>query len=125
MRKITKNMNRSVKPRYQHKFLALAPLHLKQKFVKSHLSKELKLKLKKRNIIVRKGDEVKIMRGQFKGKIGKVNKVLIKRTRVYVEGIENIKKDGSKALYPIHPSKVMITKLGNDDKKRKKSIERK
>lgn len=125
MEKIKKSMNRSVKPKRQHKFAKLAPLHIKQKFMRSHLSKELRQKLKKRNIQVRKGDEVKVMRGQFRGKTGKVNKVMLKRVRVFVEGAENIKRDGAKAFYPLHPSNLMITKIESDDKKRKKAMERK
>ncbi|MBU2406429.1 MAG: 60S ribosomal protein L26, partial [Nanoarchaeota archaeon] len=39
--------------------------------------------------------------------------------------IENIRKDGTKAFYPIHPSNLMITELFLEDKKRKDALERK
>ncbi len=125
MEKIKRSMNNSVKPRRQRKLVKLAPLHIKQKFMRSHLSKELRQKIKKRNLQVKKGDEVKVMRGQFKGKTGKVSKVQLKRIKVFVEGMDNIKKDGSKAPYPIHPSNLLITKLETEDKQRKKTMERK
>lgn len=122
---IRKTLTRSVKPKKQRLLVFTAPLHIKQKFMRSPLSKELQKKYKKRNALLRKGDEVKVMRGTFKGKTGNVSEVMLKKTRVIVEGIENIKTDGAKAHYPMHPSKLMITKLGTEDKTRKKIMERK
>ena len=84
----------------------------------SHLSKELRQKLKRRSLRVRKGDKAAVMRGQFKGKSGAVERVDTKRARVFIQGIDFTKKDGSKALYPVHPSKVMITELEGKDKRR-------
>lgn len=72
---------------------------------------------------MRKGDLVKIMRGQFKKLTGKIAKVDLKKIRVYVEGIELIKKDGSKVPYPLHPSNILIQDLVLDDKERKALIE--
>ncbi len=115
----------SKKPSKQRKLVLRAPLHLRQKFARCRLSKDLQTKYKKRNLQVHKGDEVKIMRGQFKGKTGKVAQVLLKRTKLIIEGAENIKTDGAKSPYPIHPSNVMITKIESSDKKRKKAMERK
>ena len=74
---------------------------------------------------LRKGDKVKVMRGQFKKKEGKVEQVNLKKTLIYVEGIEITKKDGTKTRYPIHPSNLMVTELNIDDKMRQKSLERK
>ena len=113
--------NRSIQPRKQRKLAYAAPLHIRQKFMSCNLSKELRAKIKKRNLQLRKGDEVKVMRGQFRGKTGTVNKVLLQKTRAHVEGVENLKKDGSKAPYPIHPSNLMIIKLIVEDKKRIKA----
>ena len=90
----------------------------------AHLSKDLRKKYDKRSINLRKGDNVKIMRGQFKNKQGKVERVNLKKTLVYVNGIEVTKKDGTKALFPIHPSNLMITELNLDDKIRQKKAER-
>ncbi|MEA3378721.1 MAG: 50S ribosomal protein L24 [Nanoarchaeota archaeon] len=116
----SKSWNRSVQPRKQRKYGYNAPLHLFRKMnLKSPLSKELKEKYGKRNIIIRTGDKVKISRGQFKGKKGKVNKVISKDGKVYVEGIENIKMDGTKTFYPLKASKLMIIELNTEDKKRK------
>ena len=37
---------------------------------------------------------------------------------MYITGVEMIKKDGTKAFYPIHPSNLVVTELNLDDKKR-------
>ena len=109
--------------RKQRKYQANAPLHIKGKFLGSHLSKELRKKYAKRAVRVRKGDKVKIMIGQFRGKIGKISRINLKKTRINVEGIEIIKKDGSKVAYPLHPSNVMIVELNTDDKLRMKRLD--
>nr|AJS12386.1 50S ribosomal protein L24P [uncultured archaeon] len=90
----------------------------------AHLSEELIKKYKRRNISVKKGDKIIIMRGQFKGKLGLINKVNLRKLRIYVDGAEIAKKDGTKSFYPIHPSNVLIKELNLEDKERKKSVER-
>ena len=90
-----------------------------EKFLSTHLSKELIKKYKTRNIPIRKNDKVKIMRGQFKGKTGKIIKVLTKKSKVHIENIKNIKNDGTKTYYPIYASNLMIIELDLTDKKRK------
>ena len=63
---------KSKQPRKQRKYRYNAPLHIRQKFVGAHLSRELRKKYGKRSASLRKGDNVKIMRGQFRNKSGKV-----------------------------------------------------
>ena len=65
------------------------------------------------------------MKGQFKGKVGEVERVDMKNIKIIIQGIENIKKDGTKVNYPVDPSNLMITELKLDDKKRKASLMRK
>ena len=115
----------SKKPGKQRKYRAKAPLHVKQNFVHAHLSKDLRKKHGKRNANVRKGDKVKILRGQFRKHEGKVERVDLKKTRVYVSGVELAKRDGTKRQLALHPSNLMITELNMDDKLRQKSLERK
>lgn len=110
----------SIQPRKQRKYRHAAPLHVKRKFFHVHLAKELRKKLGKRQLPLRKEDKVKILVGDFKGKEGKVMEVLTRRDKVYIEGIERTKKDGSKAMIPITPSNLMITALGKEDKRIKK-----
>ncbi len=114
----------SKQPRKKRKELANKPLHKRRKEMSVHLSKELREKYGKRNIPVRTGDKVKVMRGTFKGKEGKVVEVDLKRYRVKVEGIVRKKADGTEVLVPIHPSNLMITELNLEDERRKAVLER-
>ncbi len=119
MKKFSKSWISSKKPSKQRKYRLNAPLNIKRKFLSVHLSKELILKYKTRNVTIKKNDKVKILRGQFKGKIGKIIKVITKKAKVFVEGIENNKRDGTKTYYPLEPSNLMITELDLTDKRRK------
>ena len=118
-KKFSKSWKASKKPRKQRKYRANAPLNIKRKFLSSHLSKELIKKYSTRNIPVRKEDKVKIVRGQFKGKTGKIVKVITKKSKVYIENIQHLKNDGTKTYYPIDPSNLIILELNLTDKKRK------
>ncbi len=96
-----------------------------KKVLSSSLSTELRKKYNKRNIPIRKGDTIKVMRGQFKGKTGKVEQVLPQHRRINITGVAIIKKDGTKIPYLLHPSKVRILELNLDDKKRVATLQRK
>ena len=108
----------SKQPRKQRKYLANAPLHIKKKFISVNLSKELRKKYNKRNISVRKGDVVKIMRGKFKKKQGKITEVKLKKSKLAVEGIQVKKLDGSKVNVMLQPSNLQIVELNLEDRKR-------
>jgi large subunit ribosomal protein L24 len=88
------------------------------------LSTELRQKYGFRTIPIRKGDKVRVMRGDFKGHEGKVVEVDLKRYRIYIEGVTVKKVNGTEVFYPVHPSNVMIIELNLDDEKRKEIIER-
>ncbi|MFH1972882.1 MAG: 50S ribosomal protein L24 [archaeon] len=122
MKEWSKDWISSKNPAKQRKYRYNAPLHIQQRFMNVHLSPELRKKYGKRSITVRTGDKVIILKGQFKKKTGKVSEVKLKRGKVFVEGIEHIKKDGSKALYALNPTNLMITELILDDKMRKKKL---
>lgn len=108
----------SKQPTKQRKYLRNAPKHVQGAQLGSHLSPDLRKKYNKRAIRVRKGDKVKVMIGTFKGKTGKVDRIDTKKQRVFISGIEVLKKDGSKAMYPIKPSNLMIQDLDLSDKRR-------
>lgn len=102
----------------QRKYAFNAPMHLKHKMAGAPLSSELRKEYNTRTIPVRKGDTVKVLRGDSKGNTGKVTKVSLARMRVFVEGVDVTRADGTKSLYPVHPSNLMITKLDLSDAKR-------
>jgi large subunit ribosomal protein L24 len=114
----------SKKPRKQRKYRYNAPLNLRGRFLTAHLSKELAQKQGIRRVRVITGDKVKVMRGKFKAKEGKVEMVDSKKSRVMITGIEISKKDGSKSRPFIHASNLLIIELNLDDKKRLGNKER-
>jgi ribosomal protein uL24 len=114
----------SSQTRKQRKYLANAPIHTQRKIMASHLSKELRTKYKKRSFPIRKDDEVKIMRGKFKGKTGKIADIDRARKRVAIEGIQRKKKDGTKINIFFNASVLQIQKLNLEDKKRVGALER-
>ena len=111
-------------PRKQRKYRANAPLHVKHKFLSVHLSKELRAKYARRAIPIRSGDKVKVLIGSHRGHVGKVDHVNRRQLKIFVAGIEAVRKDGSKVVRPIDPSNVMITELNLEDKKREAMLAR-
>jgi large subunit ribosomal protein L24 len=113
------------KPGLQRKRLFQAPLHQRYKHFAAPLSPELKKSRGTNSLPVRKGDTVRVMRGDKKGIEGKVNKVDRKKYRISVEGVTREKIEGTAIPVLIHPSKVMIINLNLDDKWRRKILDRK
>lgn len=125
MKTWSKSWVRSKSPKKQRKYVHNAPLHIVRKLMSVRLSKDLKIKYGKRNFPVRKEDRVKIMVGQFKGKIVKVTKMDLRNKLVYLEETFIVKKDGNKVPVGIQPSNLMIIELDLNDKLRKGALERK
>jgi large subunit ribosomal protein L24 len=98
---------------------------MRYKHFSAPLSPELKKKHRTNAVPVRRGDTVRITRGDRKGFEGKITRVDRQEYRIYVEGVTRIKVDGTSIQIPIHPSKAMITNLDMDDKWRRKTLERK
>lgn len=101
-----------------------APLHRRQKMVNAHLSKDLRKQYGKRSLGIRKGDEVKVMRGKHKGKSGKVDRVDLKRFKIYIENVKRNRSSGEETFIPFHPSNLLITNVIMEDSRRKKIIDR-
>ncbi len=112
-------------PRKQRKRLFNAPAHIRHKLMAAPLSSELVKSRGIKSLPLRKGDTVRVMRGDRKGFEGKISKIDLKNFRLYVEGLTREKVDGTTIFIPLHPSKVMIRNLNLDDKWRKDIVERK
>lgn len=109
----------SSQARKQRKYRYNAPLHIKGKFLAAHLVKELREKHGLRSIRVRVGDKVRVLRGTFRGREGRVERVDVRNGHVYVAKVEQVKKDGAtKVPYPLQPSNVMIVEFDTSDKRR-------
>lgn len=122
-KKFSKHWKASSQPRKQRKYAANAPLHIKRKLVSVNLSKDLRKKFGKRNIPIKKNDKVKIKRGKFKGKEGKVLEVNLKKSKIIIEGIQTKKMDGSKVNVKMQPSNLQIIEL--TERKNKKESNKK
>lgn len=106
----------SHKPSKQRRYAFAAPLHRRRSLLSAALSSDLRIKHMRRSFPVRKDDVVKILKGDYTGLEGKVTRVNLKKTRIIVEGVTREKADGKTVHIPIHPSKVIITRLNTDDK---------
>jgi large subunit ribosomal protein L24 len=93
-----------------------------RKLLAAPLSEELQMAQGRRSYPVRKGDTVKILRGDYAGVEGKVNDVDTHGQRLFVEGVTREMTSGTSTNVSVHSSKVMITKLNLDDKWRSESI---
>ena len=76
-----------------------APSSIRRKIMSSKLSKDLKTKYETKSVPVRKGDTVKIMRGNFKGREGKVQAVYRKRWALHIEKIVKEKTNGKQPRF--------------------------
>ena len=116
----------SKQPRKMRKrFIYDAPLHLRQKMMVAPLAPEAREKYGIRRFPVRVGDKVIVRKGSFKGTIGKIVEVDLKRLRIYVENVTRKRSDGSTVYIPLRPWNVAILELDLSDPKRKKAYERK
>ncbi len=120
--KFSTSWKASSQPRKQRKYLANAPLHIKKKLIRANISKDLRKKYSKRSIAVIKGDVVKIMRGKFKKKQGKVIEVKTKLGKIFIENIQIKKQDGSKVNVPLKASNLQIIELNLENKNRRDKL---
>ena len=115
----------SKQPRKQRKYRFNAPLHVRRKFVSAHLSEALRKRFNRRAVPLRKGDEVQVMVGDKKGLKGIVERIDLKKCKIYVENIKVKKVNGTEILMPLEPSNLLIVNLVLEDKFRKKVLEKK
>ncbi|MDO8537248.1 MAG: 50S ribosomal protein L24 [archaeon] len=118
---------KSKRPNKQRKYLHSMALHERKKKVKGHLSKELRKELKKRSIGLRKGDEVKIMRGSNKGFKGKIARVDRTHAKVFIEKLSRKKADGTEILMGVTAAKLMVLSIaaGREEKTQSSKTETK
>jgi len=110
------------RPSKQRKKIYEAQGQSLRKLLAASLSEELQTTQGRRSYPVRKGDTVKILRGDYAGIEGKVNDVDTRGQRLFVEGVTREMTSGTSTNVSVHSSKVMITKLNLDDKWRSESI---
>jgi large subunit ribosomal protein L24 len=99
------------------------PKHKRDKIVGAVLEDGLRKQYGKKRIRVTKGDSVKVIRGEYKGVEGKVDKVDTQHATFHIEGIQREKIRGGQVKVPIHSSKVMVIALNLDDKYRSNKLQ--
>ncbi len=110
----------SKKPRKQRKNRYIAPIHKVKKYLKVHISKKLKeqLKTSKRSLLIKKGDTVKILVGQNKGKTAKVASVSYVNSKVYLEGMSRKNSRGNESKIPFEPSNLELVEIIDKNKRK-------
>lgn len=86
--------------------------------IHSTLADNLREEYGRRSIRVIKGDNVRVMRGEYNGIEGKIEKVNTQRGTLAIEGIQREKVRGGNVKVQIHASNVKIIGLNLDDKTR-------
>jgi large subunit ribosomal protein L24 len=112
----------SHQPRKQRKARFMASSHEKTKFLNAPLSSSLKEKYGKKTLRVIKGDTVKLTRGDFAGEEGVVDSIDTGRAKLVVHGVSLTKADGTEVPRVVDASKVQITKLNLNDKRREEKL---
>ena len=116
--------NISSKPIKVRKTMRTSTAHKKSiGFPTAALSTDLRTKYAKNTVRVRVGDNVKLVRGEYSGIEGKVQKVFPAQGLVTVEGITREKIAGGTKPVRIHTSNLVVTGLKLDDKWRRSHIE--
>jgi len=120
-----KNHDISKKPSTKRRQLYNAPLHLKRKTLTAPLASTLAEKEGIKQLVIRKGDTIRVRKGSFKGIEGEVSKIDYNKMKLTVEGITFEKSDGSSQHFPIRASTCEIIALKNmKDKKRRAIVDR-
>jgi large subunit ribosomal protein L24 len=96
--------------------------HQRDKFLGANLCVNLREQHNKRSMRVIKGDTVRILRGEYVGIEGKVEKVNTVRSTLSIEGVQREKIRGGNVKVQVHASNVQIISLNTDDDYRLKGI---
>jgi large subunit ribosomal protein L24 len=115
----------SAQPRKKRKVAAEAPWHVKHKALAAHVDPALRKKHDwkiPRAVPVRKGDEVLIARGKFRGRKGKVIGVDTSKGTVTIEGIKIKKTDEKEVARPLHPSNLILVAFDETDVRRRQKL---
>ena len=107
----------------RNKMIYQASSQTRNKQLGSALSKDLHKKYGKRSVRVIEGDNVTIVRGEFKGVDGKVAKISKPKSSVAIEGVKKEKTKGDKFDVYIHTSNLVVTSLSTNDKWRITKLE--
>lgn len=103
-------------------FYKLISKHKRDKFLGANLAENLREQHSKRSMRVIKGDTVRILRGEYVGIEGKVEKVNTEKSTLSIEGVQREKIRGGNVKVQVHASNVQIISLNTDDDYRIKGV---
>ena len=112
----------STQPRKERRTLYNLPVHKARAQIASHLDEPLLHKYNVRSTTLRKGDTVRIMRGEYAGTTGKVLEVNTRTRKVTVDGVTVTKAKATQVARPLDPSNLVITKLDLTDPLRRQKL---
>ncbi len=113
---------KSKKPGKQRQFQRNRPRRQKAKALAARLAEKLATEFARRNVPVRKGDDVLVFRGPHKGKKGKIMRVDYDRPGVTIEKIVRKKSDGTEVPVWFDTSKLVVLDVHRTDAKRTLSM---
>jgi large subunit ribosomal protein L24 len=103
----------SINPKMLH-----IPKHIRDGMICSSLADNLREQYGRRSVRVIKGDNIRVMRGEYTGIEGKIEKVNTRRGTLAIEGVQREKVRGGNVKVQIHASNVQIIGLKLEDKLR-------
>ena len=109
---------KTIKPNKQRKRLYQSAIHKKRKSLVAPIDKTIRKEVNKKKLTIRKGDTVKVMVGDNKGKSGKVESVDYTKTRIFIKDLKYKNNKGQEKLLPFKASNLMLTNVVLNDSKR-------
>ena len=105
-------------------FYNLISKHKRDKLLGANISENLREQHSRRSMRVIKWDTVRILRGEYVGIEGKVEKVNTEKSTLSIEGVQREKIRGGNVKVQIHASNVQIISLNTDDEYRMKGTKK-
>jgi len=96
--------------------------HVRDAMICSSLADNLREQYARKSVRVKKGDNVRVMRGEYSGIEGKIEKVNTHRGTLAIEGVQREKVRGGNVKVQIHASNVQVIGLNLDDKLRENRL---
>ena len=109
-------------PRKQRKAAFAAHQFARRRLLSVPLSKELRARYGRRQLPVRKGDTVRVLRGSYEGQEERVAKVNTRHRTVTLDNITVKKADAKLKPLPVAPNHLVLTKLNLSDAWRRRIL---
>ena len=100
------------------------PKHVRDGMICSSLADNLREQYGRRSVRVIKGDNIRVMRGEYTGIEGKIEKVNTRRGTLAIEGVQREKVRGGNVKVQIDASNVQVIGLKLEDKLRDNRLHR-